>query len=228
VFLPSLVNAEDRTTVDRLKSIPGVVSVTVRSAKQPTHRLIHILDWHYVPKKQFLLDTPEGDYEAFLNDVEALQEQQRALIKAIGVKAVFLEGLTADTEAHYAKRIATLKKYKPPTGDDPIDLFVAQLRREDALQLGAPGAMLVAGELDAVLPADDPELHRASDPVTKDGIEMDAEANEAREDGIAGLLFVHPLAVVVLGGEHGLADILPASVECVRVALSGYQRAESR
>ena len=88
-FLPSLVNAEDRVTAASLRPMPSVVEVTVRTAKQPTHRIVHILDWHYVPKKQFLLDTPGGDYDAFLDDVEALQKQQRALIKAIGVKSVF-------------------------------------------------------------------------------------------------------------------------------------------
>ena len=86
----------------------------------------------------------------------------------------------------------------------------------------------MAGELDAVHPADDPELHRAADPFTKDGIEIDAEANERRKDGIARLLLAQSLAVVVLGGEHDLADNLPASVEYVRVAMRAYIDATAR
>ena len=65
-------SATEPIPVDRLKSLPGVVEVTVRTAAKPTHQVIQILDWHYVPDKRFRLDTPEGDYEAFLDDVEAL------------------------------------------------------------------------------------------------------------------------------------------------------------
>jgi len=159
-------------TPEELKASPDVAAVQVRAAEAPTHRVIHILDWHYVPQKRFGLDTPDGDYDAFLDDVEALQQQQRALIKAMGVKQVHLEGLTAKSSEHYRQRVETLKKYKPPKGDDVIALFVARLRREDSLQLDAPGAMLIAGELEAVLPADDPDLHAA------------AKSSEGREAGV--------------------------------------------
>src|SRR5262245_9517028 len=124
-------------TPDQLNTLPDVAAVEIRAADEPTHRIIHLLDWHYVPVKRFKLDTPDGDYDAFLNDVEALQTQQRTVIMAIGVKTVFLEGLTAESAGHYRKRIDTLRRFKPPEGDDAIDLFVARLRREDALQLGA-------------------------------------------------------------------------------------------
>src|SRR5688500_9539702 len=95
-------------TPNELKALPDVVAVQVRGAEEPTHRVIHILDWHYIPEKRFRIDTPDGDYDAFLKGVEALQTQQRAIIKAIGVKEVFLEGLTAKSADHYHQRIDTL------------------------------------------------------------------------------------------------------------------------
>jgi len=208
---------------DAIRAMPDVATVTVRAADTPTHRVIHILDWHYIPEKRFRIDTPDGDYDAFLDDVEALQAQQRAVIKAIGVKTVFLEGLTAKSEDHYRKRIATLKKYKPVKSNEPVDEFIRQLRREDTLQLGAPGAMLIAGELDAVLLVDYADLPTAADPVKGEKLEFDEAANKAREAGIAKLLLAHKEAVVILGGEHDVTEFLPTTVEYVRVTLKVYK-----
>jgi hypothetical protein len=212
-------------TPDELKALPDVAAVQVRSVDSPTHRVIHILDWHYIPEKRFRIDTPDGDYDAFLDDVEALQAQQRAFIKAVGVKAVFKEGLTAANASHYRKRVETLRKFKPPKGDDAIDLFVARLRREDELQLGAPGKMLIAKELDSVLPGDDADLHGAADPTKGDELEFDEAANKAREDAIAKLLLARKESIIILGGDHDLSDNLSATVEYVRVTLKGYKSA---
>jgi hypothetical protein len=160
--------------------------------------------------------------------VEALQEQQGDLIKSLGVKSVYLEGLTDKSKAHYAERIETLKRFSPPTGDDPTSIFIARLRREDTLQLGAPGKLLIAGELDAVHPSDDAELHALANPVQGSQLRFDASANEAREAGIVKLLLNSKLAVVVLGGEHDLANNLPPNVEYIRVTLTAYQKAGER
>jgi hypothetical protein len=154
--------------------------------------------------------------------------QQRTVIKAMGVKQVHLEGLTATSTEHYRQRVETLKKYKPPNGGNAIDLFVARLRREDSLQLGTPGAMLIVGQLDVVLPADDPGLHAAANAVKEERLEFDDAANKAREDGIAKLLLAHKHSVVVLGGEHDLTVNLPATVEYVRVTLKAYRRQWSK
>ena len=43
--------------------------------------------------------------------------------------------------------------------------------------------------------------------------------------GIAKLLLTHKEAVVILGGEHDLTELLPATVEYVRVTLKGYKAA---
>jgi hypothetical protein len=60
--------------------------------------------------------------------------------------------------------------------------------RDDLLQLGAPGRLLMAGELDAVLPADDAKLLDAGDPVKGDKIEFNPQAVEARERATVKLL----------------------------------------
>lgn len=215
-------------TPNELRALPDVAAVDVRAADSPTHRVIHILDWHYVPAKRFKIDTPDGDYDAFLADVESLQDQQRATIKAIDCKSVFLEGLTATNLPHYSERIERLKKMPPAKGDDDLAIFFRMIRREDTLQLGAPGAMLIAGELAAVLPAEDPELHSAADPIKDGKLEFDAAANKAREDAIAKLVTSQAASVIVLGGEHDLTDNLAASVEYVRVTLKAYRKASGQ
>ena len=49
-----------------LRALPDVAVVQVRSADTPTHRVNHVLDWHYIPEKRFLIDTPDGDCRARL------------------------------------------------------------------------------------------------------------------------------------------------------------------
>ena len=44
---------------------------------------------------RFRIDTTDGDYVAFLDDVEALQVQQRAIVKPLGVKYGFSKWLHA-------------------------------------------------------------------------------------------------------------------------------------
>ena len=112
-----------------------------------------------------------------------------------------------------------------PKGESPTDQLVAGFIREDLLQLGAPGRLLMAGELDAVLPADDAKLLDAADPVNDGKIEFNSEAGRAREEGMVRLLLKQKEAVVVMGGAHDLANNLPAAVEYVRAKTRGYKLA---
>ena len=85
--------------------------------------------------------------------------------------------------------------------------------------------MWIAGDLDAVLPADDAKLHDAVDPVNGERIEFDTEVNAARKAGIVKLLLKRMDAVVVLGGSHDLTPCIPANVEYVCVATRRYELA---
>ena len=76
------------------------------------------------------------------------------------------------------------------------------------LELGAVGRLLVSGELQDVLPAEDAELLDAANPVQTDGsVRYDAAAVEQREDAIVrAMLHCPKLAIIILGGDHDLGD----------------------
>jgi len=102
-----------------------VASVKVAvSASNPATRIIHILDWHFVPRKAFAADlkdaqpdaTDEAIAEAYrehLDRVEAVQKAQLAILTALiekqGLRAVYAEGLTRrDLEVYKAcRRVST-------------------------------------------------------------------------------------------------------------------------
>ncbi len=112
-------------TITALRRIPNVKSVKVRPARgKATSRIIHILDWHYLPKEVFAADLrdvssePIGDaeirkrYRRFLRDVERVQKQQVVVLHQLakyGVRSVYLEGLTDKKLPAFRKHIATLR-----------------------------------------------------------------------------------------------------------------------
>jgi hypothetical protein len=109
-----------------LQQLPGVVDVEVaRPVKVPTHRLIHVRDWHFVPRDLYALDMrtaykgPLSDreidllHEELLLEVELVQIEQmmllRCLIKHHGLRHVFAEGFSVGELQAYKDRIAALR-----------------------------------------------------------------------------------------------------------------------
>jgi hypothetical protein len=95
-----------------LRQLPGMVEVeALVTCPQPTHRIIHLRDWHHVPRDLYALDrahalcrplSPEAlglRYEELLLQVELVQRErlslQRCLIRHHGLKRVLSEGLRA-------------------------------------------------------------------------------------------------------------------------------------
>ena len=85
---------EDLTAAaeDILRLLPGVCNVKVAvQADKPTHRIIHLRDWHFVPRDLFAIDVKHAAsrplseevidrlYEEGLLEVEAMQLEQLAL-----------------------------------------------------------------------------------------------------------------------------------------------------
>ncbi len=100
--------------------------------------------------------------------------------------------------------------------------------RRDVLRFGAAGQLLVAKEIEAVLPLDDADLLDAARPVTKGGeVKPDPERVKARQDAqVRAALKSGPLAVIVLGGSHDLAQsVRGASGQCeyLRVTTKRYR-----
>ncbi|MEK6258022.1 MAG: hypothetical protein AABP62_05320 [Planctomycetota bacterium] len=205
--------------------MPGVAEVTASAVESPSNRVVHLLNWHRIPEDRFKLDDPDGDYQSFLDELEAVQQEQMTLLRAMKDRVVFYEGLTTENLALYKRKIERLRRMKPRKGDDPIDELLARFIREDLLQLGAPGRLWMEEEIDAVLPTDDSKLLDAADPVRDGKIQFDAQAVRAREQGIVKILLKQKEAVVVMGGAHNLADNLPANVSYVRLTTRRYKQA---
>jgi hypothetical protein len=101
------------------------------------------------------------------------------------------------------------------------------------LELGAAGRLLIAGELEDVLPLDDETALDASRPVTPAGrVKLDKEKVRAREETQVRLLLAgDPVAVIVLGGDHDLSQPLRSltegRAEYLRVTTSMFRRFSS-
>ena len=116
----------DSPVVDLLRQLPGVVQVDVGvAAKKPTSRIVHLLDWHSVPKELYAIDMKQAHgreltaeeidqihQELFL-EVELVQLEQmailRCLIKHHGLKRVFSEGFSTDELKTYREKVAVLR-----------------------------------------------------------------------------------------------------------------------
>ncbi|MBI2806080.1 MAG: hypothetical protein HYX68_13955 [Planctomycetes bacterium] len=124
---------------DLLRAVPGVIQVEVLvKANKPTHRLIHLRDWHFVQRNPFAIDMRAalgreiGDeeldrlYEEHLLELDAVQLEQltlvRCLIKHHGLKRVFSEGFSSKDMENYKDRISVLRKMEKDQ--------VSQLRKQ--------------------------------------------------------------------------------------------------
>jgi hypothetical protein len=197
-------------------------------ADKPTHRIVHLRDWHFVPKDSYAIDmkdatgkeltTEEIDrlHEELLLEVEAVQLEQMALLRCLikhhGLKRIFSEGLASKDQPDYRKRIAVLgnmernliielrkqladvreimngmepksdrhekaKKIESEITTGMIDKHKVQL-----LEIGAPGRLLIAGDIEEVLPLEDADLLEKANPITPSGVRLDPKKKKARQD----------------------------------------------
>lgn len=230
-----------------LKNLPQVHSVTFGLTKGSERQIIHLLDWHFVSEADFAADLRdqssepisdeeiEGLYDAFLDEVEAIQQEQMAILRALirdhGVNAIYKEGLTAENLPAFEKLVAAIKKFgrNKPKGETLVEQFLLDQYRRDLLRVGAAGRLLLSGELKAILPAEDAKCLEAANPVGSEGkVRLNAEADERREDAIVrSILDGERVAVIVLGGDHDLADNLQrlsdGSCQYVRIEAKRYR-----
>jgi len=232
-----------------LRTLPGFHSVAVHSASNgPTHRIIHLRNWHFVRKADFAADlrSIEGQslsddeidsrYDNFLTDVELVQAEQRQLLKHLivhhGLRRVYIEGLTKEELPAFQKRIKTLRDFDKhkPKGGTPIEQLMLHEYGLDRLEIGAAGQLYLEGELNDLLPAEDAVAFNRANPVDEDGkVVFDEKWNATREDAIVReLLKGGPLAVIVLGGAHDLADnaerLSNGTCEVITVSMKAYRK----
>ena len=107
-----------------IKSLPGVEKVIVTGAKNPTKRIIHIVDWHFVDKDDYRIDMEHAHakkltdaefdemYRELLLVVEMVQAEQMGLIRCLrhhGLRAVFSEGYSVGEEKEFGERIEAVR-----------------------------------------------------------------------------------------------------------------------
>lgn len=240
------------SAVEILRGLPGVVQVdaSVRVEK-PTSRIIHLLDWHFVPKELFIIDMNHAHgrslspdeiavlYEQHLLEVELVQLEHiavlRCLLKHHRLKTVFAEGFSRGELNEYRDRIAVLremekdqiptirnqlkdvrklaegatgeKKDKAKAIEDDL-LKLLNEHHDRLLEMGASGRLLIAGELDNVLPLEDAAALAQAKPITDDGkVQLDPQKVEARHDAqVRAAMREGPVAAIILGGSHDLTQ----------------------
>lgn len=111
---------------ETLRGLPGVVQVEVLiKADKPTGRIIHLRDWHFVPKDLYALDMKQAHgreltereldqlHQELLLDAEIVQLEQMALLRCLikhhGLKRVHSEGFSPNELEAYREKIAVLK-----------------------------------------------------------------------------------------------------------------------
>jgi hypothetical protein len=256
-YQPTLRNRIDDlniSAVDILRPLPGVVQVEACvKVEKPTHRIIHLRDWHFVPKELLAIDMAQVHgkplsqdeidllYEQHVLEVELIQFEQmavlRCLIKYHGLKRVFSEGFSPGELENYKEKIVVLRameKEQIPQIRKQLDdvrklmkgaskerkektkaiegelLALLDGHMQRLLEMGASGRLLIAGELEDVLPLEDAASLEQAKPITPSGkMELDPKKVEARHDAqVRAAMKEGLVAVIFLGGAHDLTASL--------------------
>lgn len=259
---------------ETLRGLPGVVQVEVLvKSDKPSGRIIHLRDWHYVPKDLYALDMKhvhgrdlteqELDqlHQELLLDAEIVQLEQMALLRCLikhhGLKRVHSEGFSPNELEAYREKIAVLKAME----NDQIPKLRQQLEdvrqligtlngeakgkaqgierelvalldahNERMLEMGAAGRLLIAGELEEVLPLEGDGAMEKAKPITPDGsVRIEENKLEARHDAqLQELTKAGSVSVIVLGGAHDLSNSIRRAGngwEYLRMTTMGYREA---
>jgi hypothetical protein len=128
-------------TAQLLRGLPGVAQVKVSPASgKPARRLVHLLDWHFVPRELLAVDflaatghaMTDADYDQHLDDVEAVQREHTATLAALtsrhGLRRVFVEGLTEADLAGLPAKLAALREAQSQQAELASQLAEARTR----------------------------------------------------------------------------------------------------
>jgi hypothetical protein len=116
-----------RPVANLVRQLPGVVNVEVVPAEgKPARRLIHLRDWHHVPRDLFALELggqgavteEEIDlrYQEHLLQVELVQLEHLALLRCLarrhGLRRVHIEGMTPEGVNNFREMVGALRQVK--------------------------------------------------------------------------------------------------------------------
>jgi hypothetical protein len=121
------------------------------------------------------------------------------------------------------------KSYEQALGIEHQLVALLQDHQKSLLELGSPRRLLIANEIEAVLPLEDPGQLIAARPMTPAGkMKVDPQNLLASQDSIVKAATRHgSLALIVLGGTHDLSDSVrqvgDGQWEYIRVTTRRYQ-----
>ena len=209
LFCCCAARGADEDLVKLLRSAPQVHSAAVPIKPTGDAVIVHIQDWHWVPYEYVLAEGGDADdYLDLLEEVEAVQAEQYALLKRLvksGHKSIYREGLTPDVEPIFKMICRILWKARKENPDDVREL----LRRPNVLSIGTPGRLLAEGLVEQVKAADSDASLKLTHPFDETGQLRDVPANstEKREDlVIQRLLKAKGVRLLIFGGGHDFAD----------------------
>jgi hypothetical protein len=201
--------------VASLRQLSEVARVEYTGPADSPMILIHLRDWHHVPRELCKLDGI--DFEENLAIVEKVQDDQlaiaRFLIREHGLTEMFSEGLShvADLDA----RLGLLRTLADAKKVGLLDAEGRKMQREMTLEVGVPGRLLLAEEIAKVRPVEDEAALKAAGPGASAG------KIEARRRAIVNRLPKSGIALLVLGGSHELGPYL-GDVLYIRVTPRSY------
>ncbi|MEQ8789894.1 MAG: hypothetical protein RIC55_26605 [Pirellulaceae bacterium] len=197
-------------------ALPGVDHFDHHSASTnpPTHRVIHICDWHFVSFDDYAADLRsqeasltaaeiDASYTDFLGQVERVQVEQmdllRELIKHHGVERVFVEGLTEPDMPVFDARIQAMRK---------MEAELPEIRRRRDAALGEMARLEQAGKRDGKAYELETQLVAAIDGL------LEQHRLDVLRIGAAGHLYLagELSAVEPLDDAHALAAAKPEVV----------------
>jgi hypothetical protein len=181
----------------------------------------------------------------------------RCLIKHNGLKRVHSEGFSPNELEAYREKIAVLKameKEQIPQLRQQLEdvrqlidtlngeakeeahgierqlLTLLDAHNERILEMGAAGRLLIAGELEDVLPLEGDGAMEKAKPITPDGtVKVEENKLEARHDAqLRELTKAGPVSVIVLGGAHDLTGSIRRvgnGWEYLRLTTKGFREA---
>lgn len=215
-----------------VRTIALIFTLLPSLAHADPHTIIQVVGFHYVSPEDFAADLRDQDsgitqeeidksYREFLNDLKKEIRGQMLLLKGLihqhNLKAVYVEGVTDQNHKAVLRFIKVLKGYEADKLEQPesaFDKLVAEQNKIDRLELGAAGQLVLSGDLQTILPAEEAKAYEGANPLKSGGpsdfskkIEFDRQANERREDAIVrNLMKADGVAVITLGMAHNLHD----------------------
>ena len=228
------INDLSSPAADILRRLPGVVEVEVLvAATRPTRRIVHVRDWHYVPRDIYSIDFRAATgqeltdqlHDEFLLGVELVQVEQAGVLRCLvghhGLRRVISEGLTPKGVAAFREVVdllreadrdvaATVEDHAGVRGksaeiDREVDRLVGDHRLR-LLEYGTPGLLAMRREVEE-LPLDENDTLDAANPVTRGGgVDIDRAKSDSRHDSQVKLAVASgSCSVLVLGGSHDLS-----------------------